>query len=137
MLRKVALAVAAFAVMASSAAAATSNVYFRNLNTNAIRPPVLFFAFDNGPRMDDIQWYGWGTRRAIGYGGWMARAVGSVGDDELDVRPARVILTDPKRVGADPSTVPSVPPGSRFYCGFKLITWDSGYKKHVEQRHVC
>jgi hypothetical protein len=125
MFRRMPLAIAALVALAvPTGALGAPTTYFRNLNSNTVKPSVLFFAANNGARMLDIQWHGWGSRRAVGYGGWMARAIGTVGEDELDVRPGRVILTDPKVCG-----------GKRFYLGFKLITWDSGYHKVVTGYH--
>jgi hypothetical protein len=118
-------------------ASSKPTVYFKNLNSNTVKPTVLFFAADNGPRMVDIHWHGWSTHRAVGYGAWMARYPGSEGsEEELDVRPARLILTDPK-VCDGSSGEPAVPHGTRFYTGFKLITWDGRYKKHVQRYHGC
>jgi hypothetical protein len=144
MLRRTLLAVAAVAAVTmlgvpagALGASSERTVYFKNLNSNTVEPPMLWFAANNGPRMADIHWYGWGTRRAVGYGAWMARFPGSEGsEEELDVRPARVILTD-RKICDGSSGEPAVPHGARFYTGFELITWDGRYKKHVQRYHGC
>ena len=124
---------AAFALLpAPSLAGKAETVHYKNLNSNTVKPPTLWFAFNNGPRVVDIQWHGWNSRRAVGYGAWMAKAAGSVGDDELDVRPARVILTN-RKVCPSGSFEPETPPGTRYYTSTKIITWDSSYTKHVER----
>lgn len=144
MLRRTLVAVAAVAAVTvlgvpagAHAAASEAKVYYQNLNSNLVEPPMLWFAFNNGPRVADIQWYGWGTRRAVGYGAWMARFPGSEGsEEELDVRPARLILTNRRTCDGNESE-PAVPNGTRFYTSLKLITWDGRYKKRVERYRGC
>jgi hypothetical protein len=105
-----------------------ARVYTTNLSqAPLVAPTNLFFAANNGPRVIDIRWHGWGTRRAVGYGNYMARFAGSEGsEEELDVRPARVILSDPEMC---------MDYGALAYTGFTMITWDGRYRKHVERRH--
>lgn len=141
MFRRILFAVVAIAAITVPAAAlgapSKPTIYFKNLNSNTVKPPNLFFAANNGPRVIDMHWHGWGTDRAVGYGAYMARFAGSEGsEEELDVRPARVILTNPKTCDGS-SGEPSVPSGSLFYTGFKLITWDGRYKKRVERYQGC
>jgi hypothetical protein len=101
-------------------------IFTSNLSrTPLVEPANLFFAANNGPRVVDIRWHRWGTHRAVGYGAYMARFAGSEGsEEELDVRPARVILSDPKMCASY---------GALSYSKFTLITWDGRYRKHVQR----
>lgn len=104
----------------------TARIYTTNLTQMPqVEPKDLFFAANNGPRVIDIHWHGWGTNRAVGYGTYMARFAGSHGsEEELDVRPAKIVYTDPEMCDDY---------GALAYTGFKLITRDGNYKKHVEK----
>jgi hypothetical protein len=139
MLPRTLLAFAAVAVLAAPSGALSASkdtVYFHNLNSNTVKPKVLFFAFNNGPRMVAIHWHHWGSRRAVGYGTWMARFPGSEGsEEELDVRPARIVLTD--RRACKKWDELGEPQGLTFYNGVKLITWDGRYKRHVDSYSTC
>lgn len=107
-----------------------ASVFVTNLSPQPlVAPRDLFFAANNGPRIVDIDWYGWGSPRAVGYGSYMARVPGSEGsEEELDVRPARLILTRPRM---------DLDYGAKTYTCWKQITWDGRYKRHVERTGKC
>lgn len=93
-----------------------------------VRPGSLWLDQGIGPRLEGLHWHGWGTRRAVGYGSYMAGVPGSEpSETALDVRPARFILSRPRMCSEY---------GAPAYTRFTLITWDGHYKRHVKRRSV-
>ena len=104
-------------------------IYTSNLSYSGpvVRPNHLQLDTGPGPMLEHLHWDGWGSRLAIGYGTYTAEW-SSQDPEELDVRPARLILSQP-RMCSDYEAL--------TYTRFTLITWDHSDKRHVKHFHLA